>query len=299
MKSLSLRIPASSGNLGAGFDSLGLAFAVYNSFRIVWQDRYQLDYTYGDGLLEPKSNYVISSYETTCAKLGKQPVPFALECDNRIPLASGFGSSATAALAGCAAALLCQKDTLDKQQLLQLVCELEGHPDNVAASLFGGFVISYYDQEGGSWARSFPVSTELDYWIILPNLQTYTQSARKNIPSRIAREAVVFNLSHAALTAAAYIKQDYQLLRLAVDDRIHEHRRDMPQLDYQGLREKLLATNLLSVSLCGSGPAILVLGPEITSRHKQLVDDHFTNLNVEWRDYLLEADNQGTTISYE
>jgi len=300
MKSLSLRIPASSGNLGAGFDSLGLAFAVYNSFDFVWQEEYQLSYTHPQNeLLDPTRNYVINSYEFACAKLGKKSLPFALHCDNQIPFASGFGSSGTAALAGCAAALLYHTGKLDQSQLLQLACELEEHPDNVAASLYGGFVISCYDKEKGSWAYNFPISTTLSYWVILPKLQTYTQAARKNIPSSIERSAVVFNLSHAALTAAAYVKQDYQLLKSAVDDQIHEQRRDMPQLDYQGLKRKLLITNVFSVSLCGSGPAILVLAPEINNFQKKLVGDHFARLSVEWHDSQLKADNQGMTFTYE
>ena len=300
MTSLSLRIPASSGNLGAGFDSLGLAFAVYNTFDFAWQEEYQLSYRHPqDELLDPKRNYVINSYKFACAKLGKETPPFALYCDNQIPSASGFGSSGTAALAGCAAALLYHTGTLDQDQLLQLACELEEHPDNVAASLYGGFVISHHDKGNGSWAYNFPVSTSLSYWVILPKLQTYTQVARKNIPPVIERQAVVFNLSHAALTTAAYIKQDYQLLRSAVDDRIHEELRDMPQLDYLGLKRKLLITNVFSVSLCGSGPAILVLAPEISSFQKKLVGEHFARLSVEWRDSQLKADNQGMTFDYE
>lgn len=300
MNSLSLSIPASSGNLGAGFDALGLAFTVYNHFDFVWQKEYQLSYTHPtDELLEPKRNYVISCYESACAKLDKEPVPFALRCDNQIPFASGFGSSGTAALAGCTAALIYHTGKLDHDKLLELACELEGHPDNVAASLHGGFVISCYAKGEGCWAYSFPVSTSLTYWVILPKLQTYTQAARKNIPHHIERSAVTFNISHAALTAAAYIKQDYKLLQTAADDRIHEERRDMPELDYLGLKRKLFYAETYSVSLCGSGPAILVLAPEVATIHKKLVGDHFARLGIEWRDSLLKVDNQGMTMAYE
>ena len=301
MNPLSFRIPASSGNLGAGFDCFGLAFSLYNDFHIEWQQDYRIRYSNSGSkeLLDKDKNQTILSYRQACRHLGKQEIPFSLRCDNRIPCASGLGSSATAALAGYASALLRDDEKLDQSSLLQLVCEQEGHPDNVAASLYGGFVISHYAAGGGSWARSFPVASDLRCWILMPELQTYTATARTKIPERIPQQDVVFNLSHAALTAAAFIKQDYTLFKKAIKDRIHESLRDFPELNYAALKEALLATDVFSVSLSGSGPAILVLAAEIGAEQQKLVQEHFSRLGILWRDFMLKADNQGMKVVRE
>lgn len=295
MRSFSLTVPASSGNLGAGFDCFGLALSMYNRFYIEWAEDYAIHYTrpHSKDMLIKEKNRVILNYLWACKRIGGKPIPFRLRCDNVIPLAAGLGSSGTAALTGCATALLRSGEHYDTQQLLELVWACEGHPDNVAASLYGGFVICYEDSAGKTWAHKLPVSAKLCCWILRPTLTTYTSDARRKLSAAIPRKDLVFNLGHGALTAVAFATGDYSLLKTAVYDRVHEHQRDESELGYDALKEALMPTEIFSVSLSGSGPAILVLAPRITEAQRQLVAAHFARLGVGWQEHILSMDNQG------
>ena len=295
MSSFTFTIPASSGNMGPGFDCFGLALSLYNRFDMEWAEDYRIDYAqpHSEDMLVAAENHVIRSYERACELLGSKPTPFRLHCDNKIPHASGLGSSGTAALAGCAMAFFNGNKDYDSRELLQMVCRQEGHPDNVAASLYGGFVVCYVNGRGEMEAHRLPVSQELCCWILMPDLQIFTDDARRKMPSSIPRGDVVFNLSRSALTAVAFATGDYALLKKAVHDRVHEHQRDNSRLSYDTLKEALLPTNVFSVSLSGSGPAILVIAPTITAGQRRLVEEHFTRLKVRWQERLLHIDNRG------
>ncbi len=320
MNKWTLRIPGSSGNMGAGFDCFGLALSIYNEFSWTPAKEYSLSFSGSVEIAadsrQLNKNYVVKAYKHACAFLDIAERPFAIHTEVNIPLRGGMGSSGTAIIAGCAAALLQKKEDAGgtggiqevsnkhlsyidndlRHQILQLASELEKHPDNAAPSIYGGFVISTVAKEVRSY--KFPVSSKIKCWVIMPQAEVSTNESRLSLPPDVPRQEAVFNISHGALTAVAFATQKYDLLKNAVMDKMHEAQRDNIY-NYQDLKQLLLNTGALSVSLSGSGPTILVLVEELSEELKATANKHFNGVKIDYRESLIEVDNQGMTISCE
>ena len=329
MNKWTLRIPGSSGNMGAGFDCFGLALGIYNEFSWMPADEYSLSFSGSVEIAadsrQLNKNYVVKAYKHACAFLDIAERPFAIHTEVNIPLRGGMGSSGTAIIAGCAAALLQKeeeaggiegigetgktegaREASNKQlsyinndlrhQILQLASELEKHPDNAAPSIYGGFVISTVAKEVRSY--KFPVSAKIKCWIIMPQAEVSTSESRLSLPSDVPRQEAVFNISHGALTAVAFATQKYDLLKNAVMDKMHEAQRDNIY-NYQALKQLLLNVGALSVSLSGSGPTMLVLVEELSEELKATANKHFNGVKIDYKETLMEVDNQGMTINCE
>lgn len=310
-KQWTLQIPATSGNMGPGFDSFGLALSLYNLFSWHEADEFSLSF---NGPVEIAAdsrdiakNYVVRSYKNACSKLDISPRPWAIHSQVNIPLRGGMGSSGTAIVAGCAAALL-QKHTAEygvaeindeiRHSLLQMASEMEKHPDNVAASIYGGFVISRINEAKEVTAYKFASNDKIKYWVIMPQVEVSTDKSRNALASLIPRELAVFNITHAALTAVAFATQKYSLLKNSMDDKIHEKQRDTIY-NHSELKKKLLAGGALGVCLSGSGPAILMITKELTAELKNIAKEHFKKVKVAYTETLLSADNKGITLEYK
>lgn len=315
---LRLTIPASSGNLGPGFDCLGLALGLHNHFTYTSDDEYSISFSgklpLDAKFAEPQNNLVVKSYEYACESIGQAPQPFALDIEINIPTAAGMGSSGTAILAGCAKALIDksfagQADLPNKlpdevsQELLQIASNLEGHPDNVAPSIYGGFVVSIaMDESSNSKNKRYKstkiaVDDSIQCLIIKPQVETITAESRLTLSADIAREDAVFNIGHAALVATAFATKDYKLLIEAVADKIHEKQRDT-SYNYFGLKNKLLDEGAIAVALSGSGPSVLVLvNKETIDKSKKLAAEHFQQIGLGHECFLVPVDNSGILIN--
>ena len=300
MRGFTLDIPASSGNLGAGFDCFGLALSLANRFVFQAATKYRLtwegDNTMNPNFADPDHNHLVKCYRFCCAQLGIKERPFALHAQVNVPPFGGLGSSATAALAGGVAATLFGNRPLKKMDLFHLVLDLERHPDNLAPSLFGGFTLSTRVPATRTYTiHKIKVAPGLKCRVLLPELRTSTSAARRKLPSTFARRALVANLGYAGLTAAAFASGRYNLLRHAMHDLIHEPHRDKPALGYADLKKKLLAGGALGVCLSGSGPAILLLA-EDGKTLDTIIAAHFKARNVPFRHLLLKPNNRGLRI---
>ena len=323
MNKWTLRIPGSSGNMGAGFDCFGLALSIYNEFSWTPAKEYSLSFSGSVEIAadsrQLNKNYVVKAYKRACAFLDIAERPFAIHTEVNIPLRGGMGSSGTAIIAGCAIAFLQKREEAGGiegtegtqevsnqqssyinndlwHQILQLASELEKHPDNVAPSIYGGFVISTVAKE--VCAHKFPVSSKIKCWIIMPQAEVSTNESRLSLPPDVPRQEAVFNISHGALTAVAFATQKYDLLKNAVMDKMHEAQRDNIY-NYQDLKQLLLNAGALSVSLSGSGPTMLVLVEALSEELKATANKHFNGVKIDYRESLIEVDNQGMTINYK
>lgn len=320
-----LTIPGSSGNLGPGFDSCGLALGITNQFifSLAPQENYRLQFggtiKIDNKYKQPAANYVIRSYETACSELGISAIPFTLDSDINIPLSAGMGSSGTAFIAGTTIALIrhkLERDNLTvnssqevaklmkeiKPQILQMTAALEQHPDNVAPSIFGGFVISTSDilaaagQHNYFSPRRHDVATEVKCLLIAPALEVATNESRQTLQAQVSRQDAVFNISHAALLASAFATGNYELLREAMNDKLHEAQRDT-LYDYQGLKSSLLSAGALGAALSGSGPTVLCLCGDDTYKKLQAVAaEHFQQQQISYKDFFIVINNDGTQL---
>lgn len=220
-----VKVPATSANCGPGFDCLGLAVTMYNTFTYELLPEGQLELAVegeGHGTMQASlHNLAFASFYKLWQKLTDDPTGLRVRMRNNIPLSRGLGSSSSAIVAGLMAANTMTGNTLAKEDLVDLATEIEGHPDNVAPALLGGFTISFMDNKETHTLRLEP-GKKLKLIALIPAMPLSTAKARAVMPQMIPLTDGVFSMSRAALLVASIIKGDYSKLNLALEDRLHQ-----------------------------------------------------------------------------
>lgn len=251
-------VPATSANVGAGFDALGLALSLHNTVTMEEWDK--LDIMASDGSLVPTgtSNLIYRSAKAVYEQLGKPIKGLRIRQENPIPMARGLGSSSACIVAGILGANALLGNPLTKRQMLTLGTSIEGHPDNVAPAMLGGFVSSVFD-EGQVFTARKEINEELAFAAFIPNFKLLTEKARAALPKTVDRRDAVYNLSRAALATAAFCDGDYELLRVATKDALHQQYR-LPLIP-GGERVFEIAWDLgaYAVYISGAGPTIMAV----------------------------------------
>ncbi|MGH7312317.1 MAG: homoserine kinase, partial [Candidatus Rokuibacteriota bacterium] len=218
-----VRVPASTANLGPGFDALGLALALYNEVTAREADATSVTVE-GEGVGKVptgEQNVVVRGVRAAYETAGRRFPGCAVSCLNRIPLARGLGSSAAAWVGGLAAGNALLGSPLDRSAVLTLAARAEGHPDNVAAALYGGLTVSCSGPDGTT-AVSLPVPGHLRWVILVPEITSATAEARAVLPPTVPRPDAVFNVQRVALLLASLQVDRPENLALALEDRLHE-----------------------------------------------------------------------------
>jgi len=257
---ITVRVPATSANLGPGFDSIGLALDLWNEVSVARSSLPQIAISgEGEGRLATDTANLAYRAVQVVADLAGERGAFRLVLRNRIPLARGLGSSSAAIVGGLYAADRLLGGRLSTERLITLAADLEGHPDNVAAALLGGLVIACQASSGVTSAR-----LDAPRWPVVigvPDEESATRAARDRLPARVSRADAVANLSRSALLVAAVATGRHELLREAMNDRLHEPYRRASVPGYDAIREAALAAGAWGVALSGAGPSILAFGP--------------------------------------
>lgn len=258
MTSFTVRAPASSANLGPGFDSLGLSVPLYTTLRVTPQSTTEV-VPMGAGLESTphdESNYVYRAM-LLAAKRAGQPLPHArIEIESDVPLARGLGSSAAALVAGIVAGNELLGTPLTPEMVLDVAAREEGHPDNVAPALFGGIVVATLDKLGTHYVRLDPPA-HLAVTVLIPDFELSTSKARAVLPKEYSRADAVHALSHAALLAAALSVGRLDLLRHAMQDYIHQIWRAPLVPGLSDILEEAHKHGALGAALSGAGPTVL------------------------------------------
>lgn len=297
-RSVTVRVPATSANLGPGFDTLGLALALYDELTVTATDGTDVIVDVrgvGAGVVPTDgSNLVARAIAHTFDSVG-QPLPgLHLIARNVIPHGSGLGSSAAAIVSGVMAArgLLAGIVELDLDRMLVIATELEGHPDNVAPALFGGLTIAW-TTESGPRAKKLIVHRGVSPLVFVPGHSVSTALARSLQPASVPYEDAVFNLSRSALLIAALV-QSPELLMEATEDRLHQEYRASAMPETNSLVH-LLRDNGFAAVVSGAGPSILVLADD-PARRLEAVDLVTANATTPWTSHLLAVDFKGATV---
>ncbi len=295
-------IPASSSNLGAGFDCFGVALNLHLTIRATASWRVKVCKVRTSGAREnaalPKgpTNLIYRAMSFAAAREQLQLPPVELAVHNEIPLASGLGSSAAAIVGGIKlAGLLCNND-LPATHIQNLAAEFEGHPDNVGATLYGGFVMSCLKDVDEVFAIKHEWPSDIKFVVVSPRSQVSTQAARAQLPRTVSRSDAIFNLQRAALFASVLEKRRYDLLWDVMRDRLHQtHRASL----VPGIREALAIEKqkgLLGIALSGAGPSIIALVDEHGGAIGKQIADCFRKHKIQSTVRELSADNQGCRI---
>ena len=261
-RSVGVRVPATSANLGPGFDTLGLALSVYDELAVTALEPGALEIEVAgqgaDEVARDASNLVVRAIAYAFDAVGRSLPGLRLEARNVIPHGRGLGSSGAAVVSGLLAArgLLADDVELSADTLLRLATELEGHPDNVAPALFGGLTIAWVD-ESGPQHKKLIVHRGVSPLVFVPEFTMSTSVARSLQPLQVPREDAVFNVSRSALLIAA-LTQSPELLLAATEDKLHQGYRAQAMPGTDRLVRTLRAAGFAAV-VSGAGPSVLVL----------------------------------------
>jgi homoserine kinase len=255
-----LRLPATSANLGPGFDALGLAMALYLTIDATPSDGFHIDATgrNADLCASLDNNLILTTYTSVLTTAGRPVSPLHLELHNEIPLGMGCGSSASALLAGVILANHFGNLNWTGQQVLQEACRREGHPDNVAACYLGGMTVSAISDNQVITAT---YGENLDWKLILamPSAGLATEKARSLLPPTYSRADAVANIQATALLVSAFALNRGDLLRTAMQDRIHQPYRSEACPLLPRLLPLAQTPDFLGVALSGAGPSVLLI----------------------------------------
>lgn len=291
-------VPATTANLGPGFDCLGLALCLFNSVTLERSETFGLTVV-GEGaecLPRDQSNLVYRAAVAMHQAAGIGLPPLHVRVANEVPLRRGLGSSAAAIVGGLVAANALNGSPLDDSEILRLACQLEGHPDNVAAALFGGLVVSTCTDGEVEYAR-LGVPQGVRAVVFIPDDEMPTDRARSVLPPRVSREDAVFNVGRATLLVAAFSTGRLNLLKVATEDKLHQqYRRELfPSMDkfFDAARE----AGALGVFLSGAGSAILALTSGAESPVARALLDVAAKEAVGGRVATLELCDRGAEVS--
>ncbi|MEO5926187.1 MAG: homoserine kinase [Bryobacteraceae bacterium] len=272
-----VRVPASSANLGPGFDALGLGLDIYLECRFQVADALSIQVTGRDAhtISTGSDNLIWQTALRVASDAGKTMPPIDLEIQNDIPIGKGMGSSAAALTAGVVIANEVLGLQWDRHRVLDEAAQIEGHPDNVAACVLGAIVASAIDSEGKARAVRLDLNDHYGVAVVVPDYVLSTSKAREVLPTTYSRADAVFNVQRSALLIVALATGVTSAFPTALEDRMHQPYRFplVPGLDEIA---KLRAPGLLGCALSGAGPSILVFHERGHEEVCELVRDVFS-----------------------
>jgi homoserine kinase len=292
-----VRVPATTANLGCGFDILGLALQLYNTFTltITATPGWRVQLPPGMALPTNRNNLVYRAARRIFEHVGDIPPGLDLSLATAIPLARGLGSSSSAIVGGLVAANHLTGNTLDKEALLAIAVDLEGHPDNVTPALMGSLTLSYTVDTQHRYLRlAFP--QELTLIVTIPDFELQTAQARAVLPTQVSRADAVFNCSRTALFIYAVLHQRYDLFAAAMDDRLHQPYRAALIPGMSAAITAGYAAGALGVALSGAGPTLLAIAQENSAAVAAALRDAFQGHGITCQTRQLHVDTTGATV---
>ncbi|WP_336774412.1 homoserine kinase [Paenibacillus sp. MMO-58] len=298
-----VKVPASTANLGPGFDTLGMALSLY-----AWIEMSAAETTtfrlYGDqmqGIPTDKSNLLYKVARLVFEEAGVSVPELDVAMYSDIPLARGLGSSASAIVGALVAANALIGSPLTDHKLFQLATKLEGHPDNVGASLFGGIVVSAWDGERADYVRLAP-HAKLETLVAIPAFQLATEKARHALPSQISMADAVFNVGRSSLLVAALASGELGLIRHAMRDRLHQPYRAPLIPGMSAILEQAVEYGALGAALSGAGPTLIAFvdaGSKSKSELEQFLLATLKQEGIEAETMWLKPGGEGPVITVE
>lgn len=297
-----VRVPASTSNLGPGFDCFGLALKLYLTVHAKTDAAEQCIVTTtgakeNEALPRNAVNLIYRAMSFAAQREGGSLPPVELLVHNEIPLASGLGSSAAAIVAGIKLGGLIAGKQISDQSIQNYATEFEGHPDNVAASLYGGFLTSSVCSDGTVISAKFEWPAQVRVVVVSPHSQLPTHVARAALPRTVTRQDAVYNLQRATLFTAALVQQRYELFWEAMHDRLHQPQRESL---VPGLAEALALPRmqgLLGLALSGAGPSIVALVDDNEEAIGARIASCFQAHGIESTVRILDVDNEGCRVT--
>ncbi|MDP1511331.1 homoserine kinase [Paenibacillus sp. CMAA1739] len=271
LKTARVRVPASTANLGPGFDTLGMALSLY-----AWIELKEAEQTvfhlYGDqmnGVPQDKTNLIYKVAQTVFREAGVSVPELEISMYSDIPLTRGLGSSASAIIGALVAANTLIGSPLSDSELFDMASAIEKHPDNVGASLFGGIITAVWDGKHAKHLRIEP-DANLEVMVVIPDFQLSTSKAREVLPAHVSLKDAVYNISHASMLVAALASGRTDLIAEAMRDQLHQPYRAALVPGMAEILQDAHQYGALGVALSGAGPTLLALTDQRENRKAEL-----------------------------
>jgi homoserine kinase len=294
---ISVRVPATSANLGPGYDAVGLALSLSMRISLDRAPAPTIE-VYGTGadLISRGLDHPAYRAASFVAEIvGESDAHFHLVQENAIPPTRGLGGSAAALVGGAVAANDLFGGQIAAPDLLNLVCELDGHPDNAAPALLGGLVIGTLTPGGVSAVRLEP--RDLKAVVAVPDFAVSTTAARRALPEQVPHRDAVFNVGRSGLLLGSLATGEYELLRVAMQDRLHQPYRSHLVPGLEDVIEAALANGAYGACLSGSGPTVLAFAPEEHAPQiARAMQTAFEAQRVSSKSWALEIDLAGARV---
>lgn len=293
MEKVIVKVPATSANLGPGFDSLGCALTMYNTLTFE-KMKFGLRIQGFPSKYRNARNLAVVAYNRTLKKLGRKQSGLKVSIETNIPVCRGLGSSAAIIVAGVLAANELEKGNLSKQEILEICTEIEGHPDNIAPALFGGLTASFVKDEK-PYTVEYKINPKWHFIALIPDFKLSTHKARKALPKSVPFEDAVFNVSRVAALLKSLENGDEEILKNVLFDKLHQDYRSPLIEEYDIIEKTVRNLGAEAFYLSGAGPTLMA----ITS-NSNLYNDIDKALNEtlknKWEVVPLEIDYNGATI---
>ncbi|MCD7784641.1 MAG: homoserine kinase [Oscillospiraceae bacterium] len=293
---IKIRIPATSANLGAGFDALGLALDYYNFVEMEESDRIEISSTDDVPVPTDESNLIYISARDLFEVCGRKLSGLKIIQTNNIPMARGLGSSSACIVAGLVGANHLLGNPLTTDDLVNLSAQIEGHPDNTAPALLGGIVTAVFDGRQVHWVKQ-EVYTKLKFYAIIPDFELKTEKARACLPKEISHKDAVYNLSRAALFSASLLTGKFENLREAVNDKLHQPYRMELIPHCQEVFDIAYSHGAYGVYISGAGPTVMAIADDRNTYFAGKMRFSLENAGLaSWQVKELSIDNVGTAL---
>lgn len=293
---IKVKVPATTANMGPGFDSIGMALQIYN---IVYAEEIpsglEIIIQEGSGEIPTDESNLIYQTILKFYNIIGRPVPgIRLIQQDHIPHTRGLGSSAACIVAGLHIANAMSHSFFSKEELVQIAAQLEGHPDNTTPAILGGMTIGAMDEKDMKYVK-VKVAENIHFAVMIPDFTLSTELARSVIPKQISLKDGVFNSSRAALLAASMITGDFDNLPMAMQDRFHEPYRQKLIPNMSEIMEEARKHGAKGVFLSGAGPTLIAVIKNVVAFRKEMLD-YFKTLENNWQVQMIQADQNGAQV---
>ena len=308
---VSVKVPASSANIGPGFDCLGFALPIYNTITIeetvlpgtgieinMMSEEESIDEMVFDSIPKDENNIVYKAVEMLYNSIGQEPSELRINIQAQIPIARGLGSSSSIVVGGLLAANKLLNFPADETDLLAIATEVEGHPDNVAPAILGGFVLATQEDDGTITYCKLHWPEEWDISVCIPDFELSTEIARSVLPKEVPMQDAIFNTKHLAMLIEAVNTKDEKLMKAAMKDRLHQPYREKL---VPGMKEIMEAfkheDGVLGCVLSGAGPSLLIISHKYDlDKIKSVVKDIWEKQNIKADVRSMKVEEQGAII---
>lgn len=298
-------VPATTANLGPGFDCIGAALTLYNQFKFSLTENslpVEIDVTglEAERVRADESNLAYRAFLKLYQHLDRTPPPVHIDIQLGVPLARGLGSSATAIVGGLVGANLIAGSPLSQEEVMKLAIALEGHPDNVVPALLGGCCLAASRSDGGWTICDIPWHPDIVPVVAIPDFELSTTEARQVLPTEYSRADAIFNTAHLGVLVRSLQTGNGDWLKTALQDRIHQPYRQTLILGFAAVQEAAIAAGAYGLVISGAGPTLLVLtSPSQVTKVEMAMRSAWSEQGIEAQVKALLIETQGTKVISE